>query len=202
MDWTLKQFACANWIRKGLDPKGLKMIYFITSNENKFKEAKEIFAEYGIEVEQKKVPYPEIQADTLEEVVEEGLKSIDEENVFIEDAGLFVDSLGGFPGVYSRYVEDTLGNGAVLKLLKDVKERGAVFKSVVGYKGNGIKIFTGKVEGDIAESEKGTAGFGYDPIFVPKGFNNTFAEDFNLKMRLSHRKQVMEKLAKHLSGKD
>ncbi len=177
------------------------MIYFITSNENKFKEAKEIFAEHGLEIEQKRVPYPEIQADTLEEVVEEGLKSIVEENVFIEDAGLFVDALGGFPGVYSRYVEDVLGNEAVLKLLKDVKERGAVFKSVVGYKGNGIEIFTGEVVGTISDSEKGTAGFGYDPIFAPKGFNNTFAEDFNLKMRLSHRKQAMELLAKHLSGK-
>jgi XTP/dITP diphosphohydrolase len=180
---------------------GIKMIYFITSNENKFKEAKEIFAEHGLEIEQKKVPYPEIQADTLEEVVEEGLKNIDDENVFIEDAGLFVDALGGFPGVYSRYVEDVLGNEAVLKLLKDVKERRAVFKSVVGYKGNGIEIFTGTVEGTITDEQKGTAGFGYDPIFVPKGFNNTFAEDFNLKMRLSHRKQAMESLAKHLSGK-
>ena len=179
----------------------IKMIYFITSNENKFKEAEEIFAAHGISLEQKHAPYPEIQADTLEEVVEEGLKSISEENVFIEDAGLFVDALGGFPGVYSRYVEDTLGNEAVLKLLKDVKERGAVFKSVVGYKGSEIKIFEGTVEGHITTEEKGTAGFGYDPIFVPKGFNKTFAQDFNLKMRLSHRKQAMEKLAKYLEGK-
>jgi XTP/dITP diphosphohydrolase len=178
------------------------MIYFITSNENKFKEAREIFAKHGIEIEQKHAPYHEIQADTLEEVVEEALKSIGEENVFIEDAGLFVDALDGFPGVYSRYIEDTLGNGAVLKLLKDVKERGAVFKSVVGYKGNRIEIFAGEVAGDITHEEKGTAGFGYDPIFAPKGFNNTFAEDFNLKMRLSHRKQAMEKLAKHLAKKE
>jgi XTP/dITP diphosphohydrolase len=178
------------------------MIYFITSNENKFKEAKEIFEGHSISIEQKHVPYKEIQADTLEEVVSEALENMNEENVFIEDAGLFVDALGGFPGVYSRYVEDVLGNGAVLKLLRDVKERGAVFKSVVGYKGNKTEIFTGTVEGVIAKEQRGAAGFGYDPIFIPKGFNNTFAEDINLKMRLSHRKQAMEKLALYLANKE
>jgi XTP/dITP diphosphohydrolase len=178
------------------------MIYFITSNSNKFREAEEIFSGHGISIEQKSAPYKEIQADTLEEVVMEALESIDDENIFIEDAGLFVDALGGFPGVYSRYVEDVLGNEAILKLLSDVKERGAVFKSVVGYKGKDIKIFEGTVEGEIAEEKRGNAGFGYDPIFIPKGFNNTFAEDINLKMRLSHRKQAMEKLAEYLANKD
>ncbi|MEE8402231.1 MAG: non-canonical purine NTP pyrophosphatase, partial [Candidatus Hydrothermarchaeaceae archaeon] len=117
----------------------------------------------------------------------------------IEDAGLFVDALGGFPGVYSRYIEDTIGNAAILKLLSDVKERGAVFQSVVGYKGKTVEIFEGKVEGEIAEQQMGKGGFGYDPLFIPKGFNKTFAEDIILKMRLSHRKQAMEKLAKHLA---
>ena len=177
------------------------MTSFITSNENKFKEAREIFAEHGLSLDRISVEYKEIQADTLEEVVTEALDNIEEEDVFIEDAGLFVDALGGFPGVYSRYIEDTLGNDAILKLLKDVKDRGAVFKSVVGYRGSEIKIFDGNVEGVISMEQKGTAGFGYDPIFVPKGFNNTFAEDINLKMRLSHRKQAMEKLAEYLEGK-
>lgn len=178
------------------------MIYFITSNDNKFREAKEIFSEYGISIEQTPKPYKEIQADTLEEVVREALEGIDEEEVFIEDAGLFVNALGGFPGVYSRYVEDTIGNEAILRLLSDVKERSAIFQSVVGYKGKNIKIniFDGKVEGEIAKEQRGKKGFGYDPIFIPKGFNKTFAEDITLKMRLSHRKQAMEKLAKYLAG--
>ncbi len=175
------------------------MIYFITSNENKFREAEEIFSGHGISIERISVPYKEIQADTLEEVVREALDGIDEEDVFIEDAGLFVDALGGFPGVYSRYVEDTIGNTAILKLLSDVKERGAVFQSVVGYKGKTVEIFEGTVEGEIAEQQMGTGGFGYDPLFIPKGFNKTFAEDITLKMRLSHRKQAMEKLAKYLA---
>jgi len=177
------------------------MIYFITSNDNKFREAKEIFSGHGISIEQMSRPYKEIQADTLEEVVREALENIDEEEVFIEDAGLFIEALGGFPGVYSKYVKDTIGNEAILKLLSDVKERGAVFQSVVGYKGKNIKVFEGKVEGKIAEEQRGKKGFGYDPIFIPKGFNKTFAEDISLKMRLSHRKQAMEKLAKYLANK-
>lgn len=175
------------------------MIYFITSNDNKFREAEEIFSAHGISLERISVPYKEIQADTLEEVVREALENLDEEDVFIEDSGIFVDALGGFPGVYSRYVEDTLGNDAILKLLSDVKERGAVFQSVVGYKGKSIKVFEGRIEGEITSEQRGRGGFGYDPIFVPKGFNKTFAEDIKLKMRLSHRKQAMEQLAKYLA---
>ncbi len=176
------------------------MVRFITSNEGKAREAQEILSEYEIPVEQVIRPYKEIQADTLEEVVKDALGGIEEDDIFIEDSGLFVNDLGGFPGVYSRYVEDTMGNGAILKLLSDVKQRGAVFKSVVGYKDGNIRIFEGKVEGKIALEERGKSGFGYDPIFVPKGFNKTFAEDITLKMRMSHRKQAIEKLAKYLAG--
>ena len=176
------------------------MTYFITSNDHKFREAKEIFSGYGVSIERISKPYKEIQADTLEEVVREALENIEEKDVFIEDAGLFVGALGGFPGVYSKYVENTVGNEAILKLLSDVKERSAVFQSVVGYKSENIEIFEGKVEGEIAEEQRGKKGFGYDPIFIPKGFNKTFAEDITLKMQLSHRKQAMEKLAKHLGS--
>lgn len=185
---------------ENFDIQAVKMIYFNTSNINKFKEAKEIFRGHGIEIAQIPQPYKEIQADALEEVVIEALEGMDKEGVFIEDAGLFVGALSGFPGVYSKYVEDTIGNRAILKLLSDVKDRRAVFQSVVGYKGKDIKTFEGKVAGTIAEEEKGRGGFGYDPIFIPKGFNNTFAEDITLKMRLSHRKQAMEKLANYLKG--
>ncbi len=175
------------------------MIYFITSNDNKFKEAEEIFSAHDIPIERMLRPYKEIQADTLEEVVEEALGGIEESEVFIEDSGIFVDALHGFPGVYSRYIEDTIGNDAILKLLSDVKDRGAVFQSVVGYKGKDVKVFEGRIEGEIAREQRGRGGFGYDPIFVPKGFNKTFAEDIKLKMRLSHRKQAMEQLAKYLA---
>jgi XTP/dITP diphosphohydrolase len=176
------------------------MIYFVTTNVHKFKEVKEILGKFGISVEMLNWEYREIQAKTLEEVVTEALKNIEEDGVFIEDAGLFIRGLKGFPGVYSRYVEDTIGNEGILKLMLDVKDRSAVFRSVVGYKEKDIKIFEGEVEGTIASEIRGEGGFGYDPIFIPKGFNKTFAEDITLKMKLSHRRQAIEKLARYLGG--
>jgi XTP/dITP diphosphohydrolase len=178
----------------------MTMIYFLTTNEHKFKEAREIFGRYGLSIERLSRPYREIQGQNLKEVVIEALKSVDERRVFVEDAGLFIKALKGFPGVYSRYVEDTIGNEGILRLMRDIKDRRAVFRSVVGYKDEEIKVFEGKVEGTIAYEIRGRGGFGYDPIFLPKGFNKTFAEDIELKMKISHRRRAMEKLAKYLGG--
>jgi len=151
----------------------------------------------------KRIPgaYKEIQADSLEEVVKDALNTINsiDNGVFIEDAGLFIKALNGFPGVYSSYIENTIGNDGILKLMKDVNDRKAVFKSVIGFKGSDIKIFEGEVKGEIALESRGTKGFGYDPIFIPEGHKKTFAEDFELKSRISHRKRALEKLARFIS---
>ena len=183
------------------------MIYFKTSNPHKFDEAKEIFKRYGIELEQIPETYREIQADSLEEVVKDALKTIENigRGVFIEDAGLFIKALNGFPGVYSSYIENTIGNDGILKLMEDVDDRSAVFMSVVGFKGfKGFKdfdamIFKGEVKGEIAFESRGTEGFGYDPIFIPEGYKKTFAEDFELKTRISHRRRAIEKLARFIN---
>jgi XTP/dITP diphosphohydrolase len=172
----------------------------MTSNEHKFNEAREIFKKHGMKLERLPLGYKEIQADALEEVVKYALKNTDRRRIFIEDAGLFIRALNGFPGVYSKYVENTIGNEGILRLMKDVKDRRAVFKSVVGYKNEEIKIFEGTVKGTIAHGIRGEKGFGYDPIFVPEGFNKTFAEDIKLKMEISHRKRALEKFVAYLGG--
>lgn len=177
------------------------MLTFITSNRHKFKEAKEIFKKHGIEVRRISRDYEEIQAASLEEVVERALLNIsDSRATIIEDSGLFIDALNGFPGVYSSYVLKTLGNTGILKLMEGVKKRKAEFQSVVGYidKDRDRKIFKGRVEGDIAYEIKGKGGFGYDPIFVPEGYKKTFAEDLNLKNRISHRRRALGKLAEYI----
>ncbi len=144
--------------------------------------------------------YREVQAETLEEVVREALREIPGDNFFIEDAGLFVSALNGFPGVYSAYVFKKIGNEGILKLLKGEENREAVFRSVVGLKLSGeVRLFTGEVRGRIASEPKGSAGFGYDPIFIPSGYSTTFAEAPELKQELSHRRRALEKLAAHLS---
>ncbi len=121
------------------------------------------------------------------------MKEMEGDRIFIEDSGLFVEALRGFPGVYSAYVSKTIGYKGILRLMKGEENRKAYFKSVVCLKLKGeIKIFRGKVEGRIAEKARGRGGFGYDPIFIPEGSDKTFAEAPEIKNRASHRKRALE----------
>src|SRR5512136_27508 len=142
------------------------MTYFVTSNKGKFVEAQAIFGD----LVQKNIGYTEIQADTLEEVVSFGMQEVMARlrgPVIIEDAGLFIDNLKGFPGVYSAYVQKTIGNNGILKLMEGVEDRRAYFKSVVAYAEPRLepRFFSGVVDGRIGFEARGTRGFGYDPIF-------------------------------------
>ncbi len=179
-------------------------IYFITSNKGKFEEAKEILGKYGVKVEMKSISYPEVQAETLEEVVNFGLKYLQnklDKPFFIEDSGLFIDALNGFPGVYSAYVFKTIGNDGILKLMETVTNRNARFVSVVGYfDGANEKIFKGVVNGRISYSKRGKGGFGFDPIFIPEGYSNTFAELGSEKNKISHRYKALKKLGEYLKN--
>ncbi|MFQ5814889.1 MAG: RdgB/HAM1 family non-canonical purine NTP pyrophosphatase [Candidatus Hydrothermarchaeaceae archaeon] len=175
------------------------MLYFQTTNVHKFNEAKEILADYSMSIEHIHHGYEEIQVDDLEEVVVSALSGIPREDLFIEDAGLFIDVLGGFPGVYSSYVLRTLGIHGVLKLMRGADNRNAEFVSMVGLKHMGeVKIFKGVVIGSISPEPRGDSGFGYDPIFVPHGSEKTFAEDIILKREISHRRKALEKLAQYI----
>lgn len=174
---------------------------FITGNDHKFEEASEILEDQKLI--HKDLSYPEIQADTLEEVAKYGIEHIKsnydmEESFFLEDAGLFVDELNGFPGVYSSYVFSTIGNQGILDLMK-TSGRNANFKSVIALYDGDLHIFKGQVNGRISREIKGEHGFGFDPIFIPDGENLTFGElDPDKKNDLSHRKNSLFKLKKFL----
>jgi XTP/dITP diphosphohydrolase len=179
----------------------MTQISFITSNQDKYIEMKGFFNDAGLELEWIKERLPEIQTDTLEEVARYALSSYEGENVFIEDAGIFIEALGRFPGVYSRYVYDTIGNQGILTLLDGVENRRAKFTAVIGFqdeKGGHVKLFKGEVKGYVSNSPRGNLGFGYDPIFIPEGYEKTFGEDEKLKSRISHRKRAAEKLIQYL----
>lgn len=174
-------------------------LFFITTNKHKYLEVKRFLENHGIHVEWINRKYIEIQANTLEEVVEYALRSINLENFFIEDSGLFIKELKGFPGVYSSYVYKTIGLEGILKLMRNVKNREAYFMSVIGLRlKNDIKLFKGIVEGYISEEIRGKEGFGYDPIFIPKGYDETFAENYEIKNRISHRIKALEEMVKYL----
>jgi XTP/dITP diphosphohydrolase len=124
--------------------------------------------------------------------------------VFVEDAGLFVDSLQGFPGPYSRYVYDTVGVDGILKLMKKIENRSAHFQSVIAFSSPEEQpvCFVGKVEGKISLQKQGTEGFGYDPIFEPlEGDGRTFAEMTTAeKNRFSHRAEALRMFAEWYSS--
>jgi XTP/dITP diphosphohydrolase len=166
---------------------GENMIYFITSNKGKFVEARAILGD----LVQKDLGYTEIQADTLEEVASYGIREVMEKQqapVMIEDAGLFIEELKGFPGVYSAYVQKTIGNAGILRLMEGASDRRASFRSVVCYAepGEGPRMFQGEVHGQIGFQPRGSKGFGYDPIFYVDG--KSLAEmELEEKNRISHR---------------
>lgn len=170
---------------------------FVTGNKGKFGEAEEILAAKNIELIQNKDGYPELQEDDLEPIAAYGAKFCADKlghPVMVDDSGLFINALNGFPGPYSAFVEDNLGNLKVLKLMEDESDRSAVFKSVIGYcePGGDPVTFTGTVEGEIAFEERGIGGFGYDPIFDHKG--QTFGElGTEEKNKISHRRRALDK---------
>ncbi len=175
---------------------------FITSNPGKVEEAKKYFENLGVKVHQLHFEYPEIQADTLEEVAEYGVRWLAERidgPFFLDDSGLFIDALKGFPGVYSAYVYKTLGIDGILKLLEGVADRSAYFKSVVAYWDGEPHLFTGRVDGKITHEMRGSGGFGFDPVFKPTGFEMTFAEmTTEEKNGISHRGRALTSFAEWL----
>ena len=182
------------------------MITFITGNEHKVIEADNIFKNYDIKLEHIDLGYVEPQG-TLEEVAKSGAKYASHKlgkAVIVEDAGLFINALNGFPGTYSHYVQDTIGNQGILKLLKDTSDRTAEFRSVIGYcaPNSEPKTFLGKVEGEIADSERGNLGFAFDPIFYIPSEDKTFGQlTTDEKNQFSHRRNSLTKFIEWYSEK-
>jgi len=161
-------------------------------------------AEHGYELEHIKLSYPEIQADTIEETIKPGLQWLMERYkrpLMIDDSGLFIDALKGFPGVYSSYVFRTVGCEGILKLMKGVEDRSARFECCMGFMlpCSGPKVVKGISKGSIAQKMAGKGGFGYDPVFVPEGYSKTFAQlDISEKNKISHRGRAIEAFLKEL----
>ena len=123
---------------------------------------------------------------------------------FADDSGLEVDVLDGAPGVYSARYSGGGSEENMTKLLHNLPgttERGAQFRTVIALLiGDDTHLFEGIVRGTIIEERRGEGGFGYDPIFVPNGYDKTFAElGSEVKNRISHRAQAVEKLAEFLN---
>ena len=189
-------------------------IVFATNNKHKLEEIKDILgkefeivslAEIGCHED-----IPETGA-TLEENARQKSSYVVEhygQNCFADDTGLEVDALNGEPGVHSaRYAEGTDHDSEanmrkLLSKMANVKDRTARFRTVISLIINGVEHqFEGRVEGRIATEKHGKEGFGYDPIFIPEGYDKSFAElGEEVKNQISHRARAVKKLAEYLSS--
>jgi XTP/dITP diphosphohydrolase len=183
-----------------------KVVFFATGNINKFNEARSILSQYGFAVGMLRLKGDEIQSDSLKEIAETSVKNAYRRcrlPIFVEDAGLFIDVLSGFPGPYAAYAYKTIHNDGIIKLMENQKDRSAKFQSVIAFcddKTNGEPVcFDGESQGEItvaARIEQGKSGFGFDPIFQPKGNSKTFAEmTLTEKNGYSHRAMALRKFA-------
>lgn len=184
----------------------MKEIYFATSNEHKLKEIQDIFKDHYIIksiFDEVKDFDPEECADSF--IENSTIKAVTAGNiiqkpVFADDSGLCIEALDGFPGVKSaRYMDGHSYNEKMETLLKKINDnRKAYFASAATfYDPNTQTLISteGRVYGLISKEIKGNNGFGYDPFFIPEGYNNTFAElGEEVKNKISHRFRAFDKL--------
>lgn len=197
-------------------------IVFATNNKNKLSEIREILgsgfevmslAEIGCHED-----IPETGETLLDNAIQKARYVFEKYgyDCFADDTGLEVDALGGEPGVHSaRYAEGTdhdsnANMDKLLGKLGDETHRTARFRTVIALlqkqqsaegagEGSVLHIFEGKVEGSIITEKRGAEGFGYDPIFMPEGYDKTFAElGLDIKNQISHRARAVKKLADYL----
>lgn len=191
----------------------MRKLILSTDNKNKAKELREILKDLPIEILTKQEAGIEdlhvvedgdtLQHNSLKKARE--LAALVDAMVMADDSGLFVDSLGGDPGVYSsRYGgedgNDALNNRTLLQNLEG-KDRKASFKTVIALITEDNQEYTveGECKGKILESPLGENGFGYDPLFVPDGYSETFAQlPSSIKNSISHRRRAIDALREKL----
>ena len=191
----------------------MRKIIFATNNKHKLEEVQQILAGNFEVLGLNEIGFagdiPET-GKTLEENASIKSKFVFEKfgmNCFSDDTGLEIEALDGRPGVYSaRYAgEDGNAENNIAKILSElhgIENRKARFRTVVSLILDGKEhFFEGIANGQISDEKRGGVGFGYDPVFIPDGYNQTFAEmSSELKNTISHRKKAMDKLVSFLKN--
>jgi non-canonical purine NTP pyrophosphatase (RdgB/HAM1 family) len=178
----------------------MKKLTFITGNAGK---AKYLADYFHLPVEHIKLDLHEIQSLDLKEVVEDKAQrafAIVKSPVLVEDVSLIFNGMKKLPGPLIKWFLETLGNDGLCKLLDKYDDRSAFAEVQFAIcDENGIHTFTGSMEGIIAENPRGEMGFGWDPIFIPKGYDKTWAEmSDDDKHATSMRKIALEKMTEFL----
>jgi XTP/dITP diphosphohydrolase len=185
--------------------RGKASVIFATSNPHKVQEVQSVLQEYPITIKPLNIKGPEIQSGNLVDIAKYSVLWAVQQikvPVFVEDTGLFIEALNGFPGTMASYVYTTIGTAGILKLLMSETNRTAQFKSVIAYCSprNEPKCFAGEVHGRVSLREKGTKGFGFDALFIPRdGGGKTFGEmNVAEKNNHSHRARATKKFVQWL----
>lgn len=179
---------------------------FVTSNENKRREAAEIL---GIELRSESPEVSEIQSLDLREVAaekaREAYRTLGSPGalVLVEDSGLVVEAWEGLPGAFTKWFMATVGNSGICGMLCDELpcDARAVCAVAIAFAEHGklsTEVFTGEVPGSLAETPRGEGGFGWDSIFIPAGESRTYAEMGGEKHTDSHRTRAFEAARKRL----
>lgn len=182
----------------------MKTLYFATSNDNKFKEIKELIPN----IKQLKVELREMKTDDIKELAAEKAKEafqVVKKPVFVEDTGIFINALNGFPGTNTGWVYKKLdGFNGVMKLMEGIEDRSATFVTVVSYfDGKKSKVFVGEKRGEISAAAQGSDGWGYDPVFMPEGMGRTYAElGMEEKNKISHRAIAIGKFLRWIKNEE
>ncbi len=180
-------------------------ICFITTNKYKFREVSDILKEFGIEIEHLDMDYEENhELNDVEDIAESSAIVLSKKITkpfFIEDSGLYFEAYDNFPGVFPKFVIETIGFDGIFRLLKD-KNRNAFFKAAIVYcePGKEPVIFTGILKGRISEviENPDMDCFDYDKIFIPEDYPKTISNFLDKKNGFSHRGKAIRELGKYL----
>ncbi len=189
-------------------------LLFVTNNAHKVKEVAallhhkyKLLSLKDLQIEE---DIPETHDTLRENAIEKAFYIYNKygHNCFADDSGLEIDALDGRPGVFSaRYAGEQCSFAdnvkKVLEEMQGISNRKARFRTVIALVEKGVVYtFNGEVEGNIIEFERGTEGFGYDPIFLPLGFSQTFAEmPLSLKNTISHRARALSQFISFLEAR-
>ncbi len=182
----------------------LKQILFATSNKEKLREFREILKTNVVQIE---LELLEPQAIDVDEVAREKAMQAYRalrKPVLVEDTGLFIHAWNGFPGALVKLVIKSAGLNGLLGMLGAQKDRYATAKTAIAfYDGKKVHVFSGSIDGVISNEARGASGFGWDPIFIPKGYEKSFAElSGDSKNRISMRSIALLKLKEYMQEHD
>lgn len=175
---------------------------FLSKNEDKIAEATSILAPLGIEVIPVTLPIAELQTHDIPRLVKDKtLRAFGQlgHRLFVEQTGLFLDVLNGFPGGLTQPFWDKLEADKVCELFGQGQATGVTARTWIGYcDGRRIFQFEGEIRGRISSEPKGDRRFQWDCVFIPEGHDQTFAEMGPLKNKISMRRIALDRLAAHL----